>query len=184
MVRTTPRILRVICNGHAFTLIEELVTPPIQKSFPLSDLSDDLLPSDHTLVAEDAGDVAGFASMRFESWNKRSILRHLYVAPEYRRRGVGRALVEAIASLSDSVGSRCLWVETQNINFPAIQFYLCLGFQLCGLDTSLYDLSNQPTEEIGLFFARFANTPSPNQTLQQTRPRAPAAIHASRRPGR
>ena len=73
------------CDGHAFTLIEELVTPPIQKSFPLPDLSNDLLPSDHTLVAEDAGNVAGFASMRFESWNKRSILRHLYVAPEYRR---------------------------------------------------------------------------------------------------
>jgi ribosomal protein S18 acetylase RimI-like enzyme len=112
--------------------------------------------------------VAGFASMRFESWNKRSILRHLYVAPDHRRRGVGRALVEAISSLSDSVGSRCVWVETQNINYPAIQFYLRLGFQLCGLDTSLYDLSSKPTQEIGLFFARFANMPSPNHPMQLT----------------
>ena len=164
---STPSIFRVRCDGHAFTLGEEQVTPPIHKSFPLSVLSGALLPSDHTVLAENAGGVAGFASMRFETWNKRSILRHLDVAPEHRRKGVGRALVEAISSLSDSAGSRCLWVETQNINYPAIQFYLRLGFRLCGFDTSLYDLSSRPTQGIALFFARFANTPSPNHSMRR-----------------
>ena len=154
---STSYIFRVICGGFTFTLREELVTPPIQKSFPLSDLSNDVLPSDHTFLAEDEGGVAGFASMRVETWNNRSILRHLYVATNYRRRGVGRLLVEAISLRADSIGSRCLWVETQNVNFPAIQFYLSLGFELCGLDTSLYDPADKSTAEVGLFFARFTS---------------------------
>lgn len=162
----TSHIFRVICEGSTFSLTEEMVTPPILKSYPLIDLSDDVAPSDHTLLARVA--VWPGVSMRFEAWNRRSLLRHLYVAPASRRRGVGGALVNAISSLSDSLGSRCLWVETQNVNHPAIQFYLRLGFKLCGFDTSLYDLRGRSTEEIGLFFARFVGAPLPNQTMQPT----------------
>jgi hypothetical protein len=32
----------------------------------------------------------------------------------------------------------CLWLETRNVSYPAVQFYLRMGFQLCGLDQSLY----------------------------------------------
>ena len=53
-----------------------------------------------------------------------------------------------------SAGARCLWVETQNVNYPAIQFYRQVGFQLCGLDESLYDPEGPGRNEIALFFAR------------------------------
>ena len=150
----TRQVFRVISDEQGFTLREEHVDPPIHKSFPLSDLPKDLLQSDYTLVAEEAGEIRGFASMRFESWNTRSILRHFYVVPEDRRRGVGTALVGAMYSLSKKAGGRCLWVETQNINYPAIQFFIRHGFRFCGLDTSLYDLPSKAIEEIGLFFAK------------------------------
>jgi ribosomal protein S18 acetylase RimI-like enzyme len=32
----------------------------------------------------------------------------------------------------------CLWLETQNVNYPAVQFYRRMGFRLCGLDETLY----------------------------------------------
>jgi ribosomal protein S18 acetylase RimI-like enzyme len=163
---STTQIYRVVGDDSGFTLRKESVAP-IYKSFPLSNLSADILPTDYIIAAEKAGDVAGFASMRFEPWNRRSTLRHLYVAPEYRRTGVGRAVVNAISAFAEAVQSRCLWVEAQNTNYPAIQFYIRVGFQLCGLDTSLYDCSNQPIQEIGLFFAKFTGTQS-SHAIQRT----------------
>ena len=51
-------------------------------------------------------------------------------------------------------GARCLWLETQNTNYPAIQFYQHVGFRLCGLDESLYDPAGPGRNEIALFFVR------------------------------
>jgi len=36
-------------------------------------------------------------------------------------------------------GVRQLWLEIQNVNIAAVRAYRALGFQLVGLDTSLYD---------------------------------------------
>lgn len=47
--------------------------------------------------------------------------------------------MEALAGHARQVtAARCLWLETQNVNYPAVQFYLRLGFELCGLDQTLY----------------------------------------------
>jgi len=46
--------------------------------------------------------------------------------------------------------------ETQNVNYPAVQFYLRMGFRLCGLDETLYrpgDPHLMP-DETALYFAR------------------------------
>jgi ribosomal protein S18 acetylase RimI-like enzyme len=70
--------------------------------------------------------------------------------------GAGRALLRALDERARSEQSlRCLWVETQNVSYPAIQFYRRLGFRLCGLDVTLY----RPDDplllpgEVALFFA-------------------------------
>ena len=67
------------------------------------------------------------------------------------------ALVEALAGHArQATAARCLWLETQNVNYPAVQFYLKMGFRLCGLDETLY----QPDDpqllpgEMALYFAR------------------------------
>ena len=36
------------------------------------------------------------------------------------------------------VGAHTVWLETQNVNVPAIRAYQALGFPLCGLDLTLY----------------------------------------------
>jgi ribosomal protein S18 acetylase RimI-like enzyme len=79
----------------------------------------------------------------------------LYIAPEHRGHGVGRALIDAAVTEVQKRNARCLWLETQNINYAAIQFYKRVGFQWCGLDTSLYDPQRVATEEIALFFVRW-----------------------------
>lgn len=148
------RAFYFVREGHSFLLHEKKVSPPLQKSYSLAGLGEQILPSDHTFVAENSSGLLGIASMRFETWNKRAMLRHLYIGAEHRRRGAGRALVERVAAAAGALGARCLWVETQNTNHPAVEFYLGLGFQLCGLDTSLYVIPEDPAAEIGLFFSK------------------------------
>ena len=44
-------------------------------------------------------------------------------------------------------------METSNLNLPGVRAYERLGFQVCGLDTSLYD--GTPSEgEVALFLSR------------------------------
>jgi hypothetical protein len=50
--------------------------------------------------------------------------------------------------------ARCLWLETQNTNYPAIQFYHRAGFRICGLDESLYDPQGPGRGEVAVYFAR------------------------------
>lgn len=52
---------------------------------------------------------------------------------------MGRLLIQAMDERARQEPSiRCLWLETQNINYAAIQFYRRMGFRLCGLDETLY----------------------------------------------
>ena len=78
---------------------------------------------------------------------------HLYVDRRQRGRGVGRALLDEVVARARDAGMRALWLETQNVNVPAIRFYRRLGFRLAGLDDSLYDPADVPGE-VALFFTR------------------------------
>src|SRR5262249_55920874 len=100
------------------------------------------------------GALVGFAAARHETWNRRVVVLHLYVAAGHRGRGIGRALIDHLDGFARTVGARCLWLETQNVNYPAIQFYRRLGFRLCGLDESFYDPAGPAAGEVALFFVR------------------------------
>jgi ribosomal protein S18 acetylase RimI-like enzyme len=145
----TDRVYRVTSDGLGFQLREEKVAPPITKTYVVPTLAG----SDRLFVAEDGTEIVGFAEVELASWNRRASITHLYVSPGHRGRGIGAALVEALAERARRGGARCLWLETQNVNYPAIQFYRRLGFRLCGLDDTLYDPASLPGE-VALFFAR------------------------------
>jgi GNAT superfamily N-acetyltransferase len=66
------------------------------------------------------------------------ILWHFYIAPEWRRRGVGRALVERAEDYGREVGATHAWLETSNVNVPGFAAYARLGYTLCGADTLFY----------------------------------------------
>lgn len=132
---STDRIYRVRRAGLAFRLDEERIDPPVTKTYPRPalDLSDGLL------VACTGGQIVGYGELRFESWNDRAVIEHLYVSATCRGRGAGRSLIDALAErAARHPSARCLWLETQNVNYPAVQFYLRMGFRLCGLDQTLY----------------------------------------------
>jgi ribosomal protein S18 acetylase RimI-like enzyme len=116
---TTNRIYRVTAEPDGFRLHEELTDPPRAKTYPVSyaDLGAGLV------VAEDDGNMVGFGEVVLEQWNRRATIAHLYVPPSHRGQGVGAALLDALDQRARASGARCLWLETQNVNYPAIQFY-------------------------------------------------------------
>ena len=109
---------------------------------------------DWVSIAEHEHGVAGVAAVTIEAWNRRAVLHHLYVTREVRRSGVGRALVTAAIGAARDQNARCVWVETQTINYGAVQFYRSVDFEWCGVDTSLYDPNDAGVDEVALFFSR------------------------------
>jgi [ribosomal protein S18]-alanine N-acetyltransferase len=68
----------------------------------------------------------GFAVMRYRDLSAHLVL--MAVAPSWRRRGVGRALVNWHIKTARVAGSQSLGVELRADNVPARTFYESLGF--------------------------------------------------------
>lgn len=83
------------------------------------------------LVAELAGEVVGLATAHptYDSGHSRwgMFLNDLYVAPVARRRGVGRALVAAIATEARRQGGEFVWWNADEGDELALAFHRRLG---------------------------------------------------------
>ncbi len=120
-----------------FSLIRELAeyerAPDQVRGTP--ELLADALFGDHpfaeALIAEREGHPIGFALfyVTFSTWECRPglWLEDLFVPPEHRRGGVGRALLAALAAIAVQRGyTRLEWVAL-DWNDPALEFYARLS---------------------------------------------------------
>ncbi|WP_198369926.1 GNAT family N-acetyltransferase [Roseomonas rosulenta] len=82
-------------------------------------------------VAEADGVLAGFVTgnIVFDSTRAAGgcIVVDLYVRPEFRRRGIGRALMAALAAETRAAGAVCLWWGVDEGDDEATAFYTALG---------------------------------------------------------
>lgn len=100
------------------------------------------------MVAEEGREIRGYLDATVELWRRVVWINHLTVAPQYRRSGIGSALVRAALEWSDRQGLDRLIGETQTKNFPASALLQKHGFTFCGFNDHYY--SNR---DIALFFA-------------------------------
>src|SRR5207244_1937931 len=118
----TDRVYRVQRGELSFELVEERVEPPIRKAYPLRRQDAQRLRGlGHVVVAEMHGAVVGLAAADYKAWNRRVEVENFYVAPAARARGVGRALMESVLAYARTAGARCVWLESQAINYAAVQ---------------------------------------------------------------
>jgi len=78
------------------------------------------------LVARDAGDVIGFAVMRFGE--ERAHLALLAVSPTYQRRGIARRMLAWLLESVSVAGMSSIHVELRAGNTPARRLYRTAGF--------------------------------------------------------
>lgn len=99
--------------------------------------------------------LAGLALTEPQAWNRSLWIWEFHIAAEYQRRGLGRRLMEAVAAQARAEGRRCLVVEVQNTNAPAIQFYRAAGFAIEAVDLSYYTNADLERDgEVALFMKR------------------------------
>lgn len=128
------------------------VNPPVTKVLPL-DFSEDLTDA---FVATSEGVIRGLIATNFETWNRRLVVTHFYVDRPYRRLGIGRKLLNHALNPPNCAGAVTVWIETSNLNYPAVEAYRRLGFSICGFDETHY--RGTPSDrEFALFLARPLN---------------------------
>lgn len=88
------------------------------------------------LVAEEDDHVAGYIGS--QTVCEESDMMNVAVHPDFRRRGIGEALVKALETELRARGSRCLTLEVRTSNAPAIALYEKLGFSQVGLRKNYY----------------------------------------------
>ena len=103
-------------------------------------------------LVEVDGDIAGMAIwfLNYSTWQgKHGIyLEDLYVKPEYRGRGYGKALLQHLASICIERGyGRFQW-WVLDWNSPAIEFYRSLGAEAMS-EWTVFRVSGGPLRRLG-----------------------------------
>lgn len=111
-----------------------------------------LIAEGYSFAAYDGTRVAGMIICAAQQWNNTLHIENLLVASQYRKKGIGGALINRVIKEASQSKFRQVTLETQNTNVPAVAFYRKQGFRIDGLRLGLYDPSENPGE-IAIFMA-------------------------------
>jgi len=92
-------------------------------------------------------ELIGWIICEQRTWNNSFYIENILIDEKHRRQGIGIMLIKNAIKEARKLNCRVIELETQNTNYPAIQFYRRMGFNITGLNTRLYENS----EEIALF---------------------------------
>lgn len=93
-------------------------------------------------IAERRGEVAGYGLARWVT--STGEIMNLAVAPEHRRRGLARRLLESLLDGLVARGVQEVFLEVRASNQAAQALYLNRGFQVAGMRPAYY---RKPTED-------------------------------------
>ncbi|WP_250255818.1 GNAT family N-acetyltransferase [Chryseobacterium sp. Marseille-Q3244] len=106
-----------------------------------------IIEKDSSFGAFADGELQGWIICEHRTWNNSFYIENILVNEKYRRQGLGILLIKSAIKEARNLNCRVIELETQNTNYPAIQFYRRMGFNITGVNTRLYNNS----EEIALF---------------------------------
>ena len=98
----------------------------------------------------DHGELVAAIETCPESWSNRLQITELWVTEEYRRKGIGHALMALAKEQARRERRRAIILETQSCNVGAITFYLKEGFTLIGFDSCCYANNDLERKEVRL----------------------------------
>jgi GNAT superfamily N-acetyltransferase len=144
--------------AFAFELWEMPVDLPLYKSFreyehKLEEVENRLSYVDGGYVALADGQVAGAILLKVEEWRAITRVEDIIVGRQFRRFGVGSLLLNCASDWARNRGCWAIELETQNVNYPAIQFYLRNGLEVWSIHQHFYPPG--PVEhEVAIFMGK------------------------------
>lgn len=138
----------------SFNFKSEKTDVPYVKTWKLTDENihhyKKIIAEGFSFCAYEDNELAGFILCETRKWNNTLYIENLFVSESFRRKGIGKLLIKKVIELSRQKNFRHLELETQNTNVPAIEFYKKQGFEITGMNMTLYDpLENK--DEVALF---------------------------------
>ena len=138
-------------------------------------------------VWEQDGRVVGNAGvLPVRGFPERWVLANVAVSPEYRRRGIGRQMVEAAIDHARQGGGESLYLQVGQDNGPARYLYEALGFQTLTTRTSWRRHAGQPGEPVSPPVPSEAEGPAPpalhperQTSASSVEPRRTSAVEGS-----
>ncbi len=139
-------------------LIQDLATyekAPEQVEASTEDLLNTIFASDPRVfcdLVEVDGQIAGMAIwfLNYSTWQAKHgiYLEDLFIKPEYRGRGYGKALLKHLAKICDEKGYGRLQWWVLDWNSPAIEFYKSLGAEAMD-EWTVYRTSGKALKDLG-----------------------------------
>mgnify|MGYP001274492240 CR=1 FL=1 len=127
----------------AFELRETVVDLPLYKDYrefgpTLEAVEARIASVDGGYVALAGGEVAGVILLSLEEWRSLTRIEDVIVGRQFRRYGIGSLLLNCACDWARNRGCWAILLETQNVNYPAIQFYLRNGLEVWGISQHYY----------------------------------------------
>jgi GNAT superfamily N-acetyltransferase len=142
----------------AFELIETPVDPPLYKNYgefetTLAEVETKLHNIEGGYIALADGQVAGAVLLNVEEWRSVTLIQDIIVGRQFRRYGIGSLLLNCAADWARKHGCWAIVLETQNINYPAIQFYLRNGLEVWSISQNFYP-PGSTEHEVAIFMGK------------------------------
>ena len=127
----------------AFELVETPIDPPYYKNFredanALADVEQRLYASEGGYIALANDEIAGCVLLTIDEERSIARISDLIVGNQYRRYGVGSLLLKCATDWARKRGCWAIVLETQSVNYPAIQLYLRNGMEIWGINQHSY----------------------------------------------
>jgi len=144
--------------GEILQLIQDLATyekAPDQVEASRDDLLNTIFAKEPRVfcdLVEVDGQIAGMAIwfLNYSTWQAKHgiYLEDLYIKPEFRARGYGKALLKHLAQICDKQGYGRLQWWVLDWNSPAIEFYRSFGAEAMD-EWTVYRTSGQALKDLG-----------------------------------
>ena len=144
--------------GEVLQLIQDLATyekAPEQVEASKDDLLNTIFAKEPRVfcdLVEVDGQIAGMAIwfLNYSTWQAKHgiYLEDLYIKPEFRAKGYGKALLKHLAQICDKEGYGRLQWWVLDWNSPAIEFYKSFGAEAMD-EWTVYRTSGQALKDLG-----------------------------------
>lgn len=127
----------------SFELVETHVDPPHYHDYreyegTLADVETRLRDTKGGYIALADGQVAGAVLLDIEEWRSVARISDILVGRQFRRYGIGSLLLSCASDWARKHNCWAVILETQNVNYPAIQFYLRNGLEIWSIQRHFY----------------------------------------------